>query len=126
MQAVVKTHHIKITVEAENIPLKVMNFLRKEFGNNLKISKSKGKVIEEDSLEVKKTQWYKDLKKQISPADNLKIYRQNKGLSQGKLAVILGILPSNISEMERGKRGISKKIAKKLSLTLETSLEKFI
>ncbi|TGL14501.1 helix-turn-helix transcriptional regulator [Leptospira meyeri] len=124
MQAVVKTHHIKITVEAERIPTKLMNFLKKEFGKSLKVSKDN--LDEEDTLEVKKTKWYKEIKNQITPGDNLKIYRQNKGLSQGKLAKMLDILPSNISEMERGKRGISKDIAKKLSVILETRVEKFI
>ena len=77
-------------------------------------------------MEIKKTEWYKDLKSKITAGDNLKIYRLNKGLSLGKLAKIIGVLPSNISEMERGKRGISKDIAKKLSLALETRIEKFI
>ncbi|PJZ82978.1 hypothetical protein CH366_19125 [Leptospira harrisiae] len=124
MQAVVKTHHIKITIEAEHIPTKLMNFLKKEFGKSLKVSKDN--LDEEDTLEVKKTKWYKEIKNQITPGDNLKIYRLNKGFSQGKLAKLLGILPSNISEMERGKRGISKDIAKKLSVILETRVEKFI
>ncbi|MCG6154016.1 MULTISPECIES: helix-turn-helix domain-containing protein [Leptospira] len=101
-----------------------MNFLKKEFGKSLKVSKDN--LDEEDTLEVKKTKWYKEIKNQITPGDNLKIYRLNKGFSQGKLAKLLGILPSNISEMERGKRGISKDIAKKLSVILETRVEKFI
>jgi transcriptional regulator with XRE-family HTH domain len=42
------------------------------------------------------------------------------------LAKLLGVLPSNVSEMERGKRGISKEVAKKLSLILEVPVEKFI
>jgi DNA-binding XRE family transcriptional regulator len=124
MQALVRTHHIKITVEGETIPTKVLNFLKKEFGTNLKVSKVKFKT--EQTLEIKKTGWYQDLKSKITAADNLKIYRQNKGLSQGKLAKIIGVIPSNISEMERGKRGISKDVAKKLSLALETRVEKFI
>ncbi len=87
---------------------------------------SKKNFAKEQTLEIKKTEWYQDLKSKITPADNLKIYRQNKGLSQGKLAKIIGVLPSNISEMERGKRGISKDVAKKLSIVLETRTEKFI
>ncbi|MCC5946785.1 MAG: helix-turn-helix transcriptional regulator [Bernardetiaceae bacterium] len=124
MQAVVKTPHINITVEGEYIPPKVINFLKKEFGTKLKIS-NKTKNLDE-SLEVKNTQWYKEIKNQITPGDNLKIYRNNKGYSQGKLAEFVGVLPSNISEMERGKRGISKDMAKKFSRILEVGIEKFI
>jgi ribosome-binding protein aMBF1 (putative translation factor) len=126
MQAVVKTHHIKITVEAENIPMKLANFLKKEYGNQYKVLAGKKVVDSDDPLIAKNTKWYKEIKNKITPADSLKIYRQNKGLSQGKLAKLLNILPSNISEMERGKRGISKEVAKRLSLILEVPVEKFI
>ncbi len=126
MQAVVKTHHIKITVEAKNIPMKLENFLKKEYGNEYKIISNKKVAYNDNSLIAKNTKWYKEIKNKITPADNIKIYRQNKGLSQGKLAKQLGVLPSNISEMERSKRGISKEIAKKLSLILEVPVEKFI
>ncbi len=126
MQAVVKTHHIKITVEAKNIPMKLENFLKKEYGNEYKIISNKKVAYNDNSLTAKNTKWYKEIKNKITPADNIKIYRQNKGLSQGKLAKQLGVLPSNISEMERSKRGISKEIAKKLSLILEVPVEKFI
>jgi DNA-binding XRE family transcriptional regulator len=126
MQAVVKTHHIKITVEAENIPMKLVNFLKKEYGNQYKVIANKKSFYNDDSLVAKNTKWYKEIKNRITPADSLKIYRQKKGLSQGKLAKLLNVLPSNISEMERGKRGISKETAKKLSQLFETSIDKFI
>ena len=122
MQAVVKTHHIRINVEGERIPLKVLNFLKKEYGDDLKITKSKKR----NELTADETDWYRQVKEEIKPGDNLKIYRLNKNLSQGKLAKLLGIHPVHISEMERGKRGISKEMAKKLSQVLEAKVEKFI
>lgn len=124
MQAVVKTHHIKIYVEGKEIPSKLINLLKKEYGSKLQISSTN--ISQKESLEVKNTDWFKEIKNQITPGDNLKIYRLNKGLSQGKLAEMLGILPSNISEMERGKRGISKEMAKKLSKLLDIGVEKLI
>ncbi len=126
MAFVVKFKNIKITVEAKNIPLKLANFLKKEYGNEYKVVASKKAAYDDNSLIAKNTKWYKEIKSKITPADSLKIYRQNKGLSQGKLAKLLGVLPSNVSEMERGKRGISKEVAKKLSLILEVPVEKFI
>jgi len=122
MQAVVKTHHIRINVEGETIPLRILNFLKKEFGEDLKITEKKSRK----ELKAEGTDWYKKVKEDIKPGDNLKIYRLNRNLSQGKLAKILGIHPVHISEMERGKRGISKEMAKKLSQVLEARLEKFI
>lgn len=126
MQAVVKTYHIKITVEAKYIPMKLVNFLKKEYWNEYKVITNKKATYGDNSLIAKNTKWYKEIKSKITPADSLKIYRQNKGLSQGKLAKLLGVLSSNVSEMERGKRGISKEVAKKLSLILEVPVEKFI
>ena len=126
MQAVVKTYHIKITVEAKYIPMKLVNFLKKEYWNEYKVITNKKATYGDNSLIAKNTKWYKEIKSKITPAYSLKIYRQNKGLSQGKLAKLLGVLSSNVSEMERGKRGISKEVAKKLSLILEVPVEKFI
>ena len=126
MQAVVKTYHIKITVEAKYIPMKLVNFLKKEYWNEYKVITNKKATYGDNSLIAKNTKWYKEIKSKITPAYSLKIYRQNKGLSQGKLAKLLGVLASNVSEMERGKRGISKEVAKKLSLILEVPVEKFI
>ncbi len=122
MQAVVKTHHIRINVEGDIIPLKILNFLKKEFGDDLKVTEKKNKK----ELRAEETDWYKKVKEEISPGDNLKIYRLNKNLSQGQLAKLLEIHPVHVSEMERGKRGISKEMAKKLSRILEARLEKFI
>ncbi len=125
MQAVVKTHHIKIIIEAKTIPIKLANFLKKEYGTQYRVLTNK-EDNDGNPLIAKNTKWYKDIKNKITPADSLKIYRQNKGLSQSQLAKKLGVLPSNISEMERGKRGISKEMAKNLSNLFETSIDKFI
>ncbi|HMV44831.1 MAG TPA: helix-turn-helix transcriptional regulator [Leptospiraceae bacterium] len=120
-----KTHHIKIIIEAKTIPIKLANFLKKEYGTQYRVLTNK-EDNDGNPLIAKNTKWYKDIKNKITPADSLKIYRQNKGLSQSQLAKKLGVLPSNISEMERGKRGISKEMAKNLSNLFETSIDKFI
>jgi DNA-binding XRE family transcriptional regulator len=125
MQAVVKTHHINIHIEADRIPNSLLTLLKNEYGNDLKIIK-KRKTKREESIIADTSDWFKNIKAITKPSDNLKIYRTNLKLSQGKLAKIIGVLPTHISEMERGKRGISKGIAKKLAKVFEVTIEKFI
>jgi len=125
MQAVVKMPHISITIEADKIPSNLLTLLKDEYGSNLKVLKKRNST-KENSLTAEETDWYKQVKSKIKPSDNLKIYRANSKLSQGKLAKKIGVLPTHISEMERGKRGISKQIAKKLAVLFDISIEKFI
>jgi DNA-binding XRE family transcriptional regulator len=73
------------------------------------------------------TDWYKKTKAKTIPGDNLKIYRENKSLTQAKLGELLGGIPrQHISNMETGTRTISIKIAHKLSEIFNVSVEKFI
>ena len=125
MQAVVKTPHISINIEAEKIPSNLLTILKKEFGSELKIINKK-QLKKENSIIAENTEWFRKIKSKIKPSDNLKIYRTNFKYSQGKLANLIGVLPSHISEMEREKRGISKLVAKKLSEIFGVSAEKFI
>jgi transcriptional regulator with XRE-family HTH domain len=57
----------------------------------------------------------------------LRIYRENKGLTQLQLGEALGGIPrQHISNMEHGRRSISLKMARKLSLLFGAPFEKFI
>lgn len=52
--------------------------------------------------------------------------RAKSGLTQKALADKLGILPHHVSEMEHGKRSVSKKMARKLSSVLGISYKVFL
>lgn len=89
----------------------------------------KKKVVNDDEvlLNIFETKWYKEIKKTITPGETLKIYRENIGLNQTELGKKLGkFTRQNISDMESGKRNISKEVAKKLSLIFEVTIDKFI
>jgi transcriptional regulator with XRE-family HTH domain len=63
----------------------------------------------------------------MAPGAYLRIYRENKGMTQLQLGEALGNIPrQHISNMENGRRPISLKMARKLSLLLGVRLEKFI
>ena len=122
MQAVVKKPHIEIKIKGK-IPTKILNFLKSEYGTELKIKKDSN----EDLINIKETAWYNKVQKTITPSVNLKIYRINHGYTQDTLGQILGGIPrQHISNMEKGIRPISIKTAKQLSNIFKVSVEKFI
>ena len=120
MQAVVKTHHIRI--EADKIPEELIKFLQEKYGDVEVIED-----LDEELIEVTKSDWYKSIKKQLLPGESIRIYREIHGLTQADLGVKLGgIQRQNISNMESGSRKVSKKMARKLAEIFDVSIEKFI
>ncbi len=124
MLAIVKKRRTKNTLfEIKgNIPSDVLGFLKSKFGTDVKVVKD-----DEELLNIFETGWYKEVRKAITPGETLKIYRENIGLSQAELGKKLGkFTRQKISDMENGKRNISKEVAKKLSLIFEVPIDKFI
>jgi DNA-binding XRE family transcriptional regulator len=122
MLAVVKTPLTKIRIKGR-VPNKLIDLLAEEYGNALQITPDP----EDEKMDVFRTDWYKNIKKRLSPGSYLKVFRQNKNMTQAELGKALGGLPrQHISNMENGIRPISKKIALKLSKLFDVSVEKFI
>jgi DNA-binding XRE family transcriptional regulator len=84
-------------------------------------------LFEQEMLNVFDTPWFSSIDSRLHPGENLRIYRENTGLTQAELGKKLGnISRQNISSMEKGKRGISKEIAKKLAHVLNAPIARFI
>jgi len=62
----------------------------------------------------------------MKPGDILRGARHREGLTQAQLAAMIGVKPSHISEMEKGKRPIGKDMAKRLAKALNTSYQVFL
>jgi plasmid maintenance system antidote protein VapI len=93
----------------------------------LAISFSYNSLSGDELIRISDTQWHKDMKKVMHPGRFLRVYRENKGLTQAELGKALGGIPrQHISNMENGNRAISLKMARRLSAILDTSLERFI
>jgi len=118
----VKTHHIEIDIRGD-IPGRILSVLKEVYGNKVKL------IREEDDLQINvfESEWYKDIAEKTGPGDAMRIYRENIKMTQEELGQKLGgISRQNISHMERGKRAISLKTARKLTKLFNVPLEYFV
>jgi DNA-binding XRE family transcriptional regulator len=60
------------------------------------------------------------------PGDTLKGARLMHELTQAQLAAMIGVKPGHISEMEKGKRVIGTRMARRLAKALNTSYKVFL
>ncbi len=122
MLAVVKTPLTSVRIKGR-IPDRVLEALVAEFGRHVQLTRDP----DDELVDVFQTDWYKSTKKKMTPGTYMKIYRENKNMTQTELGKALGGLPrQHISNMENGVRPISKKTALKLSKLFGVSVEKFI
>ena len=122
MLAVVKTPLTKIRIEGR-IPNRLMDVLVQEYGEDVQITHDS----DDEKVDVFQTEWYRRIKKKLTPGTYMKVFRQNKGMTQAELGKALGGLPrQHISNMENGSRPISKRTALKLAELFDVSVDKFI
>jgi DNA-binding XRE family transcriptional regulator len=122
MLAVVKTPLTRIRIEGR-ISNRLMDVLVQEYGEDVQITHD----ADDEKVDVFQTEWYRRIKKKLTPGTYMKVFRQNKGMTQADLGKALGGLPrQHISNMERGSRPISKKTALRLAELFDVSVEKFI
>ena len=101
-----------------------MTFLKKKAEDIINIIKE-FEVTENDRKEIEEL-FYKLDKAYTKPGLALKGSRTKENISQKKLANLLGIPQSNVSEMENGKRSIGKKMARRLSKILNIHYKVFL
>jgi len=120
MLAVAKTPHIDLRIASETIPEKVLAVLESEYGEDLRI------IDDDDELiNIRDTEWYKSVRREMTVGDVLRIRRDNAGLTQEELAAKTGIRQGNIAAMETGRRAIGPRVAKKLASALGVAAEEF-
>ena len=122
MQAVAKTPRIDVRITGE-ISKKLLKTLEDEYGDDLVIITDP----DEEFVDAKETDWYREAKAKLTPGESLRIYRQNAGLTQEALGKMLGNLPrQHISNMENNSRTISLEMVKNLARLLNTSPARFL
>lgn len=127
MQVVVKKPHIKFNISVDGkitfgFLQKIADMVKNEYGNiEVKYDDN------EQLTDCFNSDWYLETKKSMKPCDYIKIYRENRNWTQTELGIKLGGLSRQyISDMENGRRSISKVLAKKLSVLFEIPIQRFI
>ncbi len=122
MLAVVKTPLTSIRMKGR-IPRKIINVLSKEYGKDLHITPD----ADDELVNAFETEWYRNIKKTLTPGAYMKVFRQNKRMTQEQLGKAIGGIPKqHVSNMENGSRPISKNTAIKLAKIFNVSVAKFI
>ncbi len=125
MLAVVKKPHTNQTlfeVKGE-IPSQVLQYLTQTFGQDFEVCDP-----DEEQIDLFGTAWYQEVSTHTTPGEILKIYRENRGMSQAELGHRLGMTwtRQKISDLEHNRRQISKEIGKKLSRIFGVPVERFL
>jgi DNA-binding XRE family transcriptional regulator len=122
MLAVVKTPLINLRARGQISP-RFLDALVREYGPAVRITPDR----DDEKVDIFQTEWYKAIKRNFTPGKYMRVFRENKGITQAELGKLLGGVPAqHISNMERGSRSISKKVALQLSKIFDVSVEKFI
>ena len=124
MLAVVKKPHTEIPLfEIKgDIPEKLLKYLHDNFSGNINILND-----DEEMINVFSSDWFKNIDNSTTSGEVVKIYRENLNLTQEQLGKKLGkFTRQNISDIEHGRRSISKEVAKKLSAFFDVSVDRFI
>ncbi len=116
MLAVVKKPRIELSIQGEN-PEELIAWISKKFEVSI-LSSDKS-----DSIPVEDTDFWKEM--QSNRIGNLLAgARLKAGMTQAELAKKLGVRQNMISDYERGKRRISRSMAKRLAKSLGIKVER--
>jgi transcriptional regulator with XRE-family HTH domain len=84
------------------------------------------KIATAETIALRKTEWFKTMDAEMTPAKVLRTIRETMNLSMAQLGEKVGVTAQRICDFETGRRGISKAIAKKLSGLTGLSVGSFI
>jgi len=127
MQALVKMPHMlengkmvefKIT---GNVPFFYIDLTRRLFPNIKEIADE-----DEELIEISKSKWFKEMEAKTTPGGSLRAMRTLREMKQTELAKKIGVNPQQISDMEKGRAPIGKKMAMKIGEALDFSYKLFL
>jgi DNA-binding XRE family transcriptional regulator len=81
---------------------------------------------EEEATDIDDWDWYKKMKASITPGDSLRSLRTMREMKQTELAKKVGVEPRQISDMEKGRAPIGKKMAMRLGEALDMDYKHFL
>ena len=119
MMVHVRKHPIEFSITG-TVPEKLRYGRVKEYGaDNVRIER-------DDCVNAMEMEWFKNLEEEDTPGKNMRFYRKLAGMTQPILAEKLGTTKQFVSDMENGRKPISKATAKKLAGIFDVSVARFI
>ena len=102
-----------------HIDRKTIDYLNNRFGEE-------NVDVDNEIIDIMESDWYKNVSKKITPGDSVRILRENLELTQRQLAEKAGLQKAAyISDIENGRRPISKNLIVKFSEIFNVSPEMF-
>jgi len=86
----------------------------------------KEEVGTDTCIDPEDSSWYREVKSTWHPGVNLRIRRENAGLTQARLGSMTGLAVTNISAIENGHRAMGLAVAKRLAEALKRPVSEFI
>ncbi|GBU23804.1 hypothetical protein R83H12_00422 [Fibrobacteria bacterium R8-3-H12] len=128
MQALVRAHRMLekgAPVEfsmSGNIPVFFIDLTRRLFGD-VKETKPED---DEGTTNIRDWDWFKEKTATITPGDSLHALRTMREMKQSELAKKIGVRPQQISDMEKGRAPIGKKMAMRIGEVLNMDYKHFL
>jgi DNA-binding XRE family transcriptional regulator len=110
--AAAKAHHINIRLKPRT-PLKVVQAIREQYSKFIEVVDTDNS--DDELVDISTTEWFKKIDSEMKPKDYLKTYRKVHNLTQSQLSEKISVSVQYLSDMETGKRTISRKKAKELA-----------
>jgi DNA-binding XRE family transcriptional regulator len=127
MQALVKMPHtlengapIEFTISG-NIPVFYLDLTRRLFSEVKEIADDG-----EELINVRDSEWFKEIEAKTTPGLSLRALRTMRGMRQNTLAKKIGVKPQQISDMEKNRTPIGKKMARKIGEVLNMDYKHFL
>lgn len=108
-----------LVIEGKDIPPELLDFLRSKYKSVTLIADANDEVAESMPLYAEMTA--------ETPAANIRFYRERDGLTQSELGRRIGRFSRQaVSDMEHGRRAISKAVARRLAQLFAVPVDKFL
>ncbi|MCL1957798.1 MAG: helix-turn-helix domain-containing protein [Fibromonadales bacterium] len=103
-----------------NVPVFVIDLFKRLF------PKMREEPVEDIAENIDDWDWWKKKTANITPGDHLRVTRTMREMKQTELAKKIGVVPRQISDMEKGRTPIGKKMAMRLGEALNMDYKHFL
>jgi DNA-binding XRE family transcriptional regulator len=81
---------------------------------------------DEELINIRDSEWFKEMEAKTTPGDSLNALRIHRGMRPSELAKKIGVAPRQISDMEKGRAPIGKKMAMRIGEALNFDYKHFL